>query len=267
MRRASLELFAIAPLFAIVLAILTGALPVRAAEGVDAFARVVVEETALRSGPGVSHRVVYVARRGETFIVESRKGAGFWLKLVMPDGRSGWVLGETVQPIAISANATDRPSTPGFFAPPPLAEARGGLAILGGVFDETASRGVRNGYLELRPAVVLAPTIGFEPYVGMSLTENGNQLLYGGAVAVHFAPDWAIEPYATVGLGALSTFPNVDQFVLRRETVWAARAGAGLLLALRMRILVRVEASNLTLFTEDSYRNAQIYQGGLGVYF
>jgi hypothetical protein len=84
---------------------------------------------------------------------------------------------------------------------------------------------------------------------------------------VHFAPDWAIEPYATLGLGGLSTFPNVDQFVLQRETVWAARAGAGFLLALRMRILVRVEASNLTLFTEDSYRNAQIYQGGLGVYF
>ena len=237
------------------------------AERVDAFARVVVEETMLRSGPGVSHRVVYVAHRGETFIVESRKGSGFWLKVTMPDGRSGWVLGETVQPIAVSANATDRPSTPGFFAPPPLADARGGLAILGGVFDETASRGVRNGYLELRPAFVLSPTIGFEPYAGMALTENGNQLLYGGAVAVHFAPDWAVEPYATLGLGGLSTFPNVDQFVLQRETVWAARAGAGFLLALRMRILVRVEASNLTLFTEDSYRNAQIYQGGLGVYF
>ena len=257
-----------------VLALALGALvmagaarPARAAEAVEAFARVVVEETALRSGPGVSHRVVYVAHRGETFIVESRKGSGFWLKVVMPDGRSGWVLGETVQPIAVSPGATDRPSTPGFFAPPPLAEARGGMAILGGVLDETGSRGVRNGYLELRPALVLAPTIGFEPYVGMALTENGNQVLYGGAVAVHFAPDWAVEPYATIGLGGLSTFPNSDQFILKKETVWAARAGAGILLALRMRILVRLEASNLTLFTEDSYRNAQIYQGGLGVYF
>jgi hypothetical protein len=239
----------------------------RAADRVDAFARVVVEESSLRSGPGVSHRVVYIAHRGETFIVESRKGSGFWLKVVMPDGRSGWVLGETVQPIAVSANAADRPSTPGFFAPPPLAEARGGLAILGGVLDEKSSRGVRNGYLELRPAVVLAPTLSFEPYIGMALTENGNELLYGGAVAVHFAPDWAVEPYAIIGLGGLTTFPNSDQFIMQRETVWAARAGAGLLLALRMRILVRLEASNLTLFTEDSYRNAQIYQGGVGVYF
>ncbi|MET0594011.1 MAG: SH3 domain-containing protein [Polyangiaceae bacterium] len=248
------------------LAALSWMRPAHAEEKVDAFARVVVEETTLRSGPGVSHRVIYVAHRGETFIVESRKGTGFWLKVVMPDGRSGWVLGETVQPIAVAANAVDRPSTPGFCAPPPLAEAHGGLAIMGGVFDEP-SRGVSNGYLELRPAFVLAPTIGFEPYAGMALTQNGNELLYGGAVSLHFAPDWAIEPYATLGLGGLSTFPNVDSFVMKRETVWAARAGAGLLLALRMRILVRLEASNLTLFTEDSYRNAQIYQGGLGVYF
>lgn len=233
----------------------------------DAFARVVVEETALRSGPGVSHRVVYMAHRGETFVIESRKGAGFWLKVLLPDGRGGWVLGDAVQPIGISENAQDRPAVPGFFAPPPLAEARGGVAILGGALDERSSGAGANGYLELRPAIVLAPTVGFEPYVGMALTENGNQLLYGASFTLHLVPDWAVEPYATLGLGGLSTFPNSDQFVLRKETVWAARAGGGLLFALRARILVRVEATNLSFFTEDSYRNAQIYEGGLGVYF
>jgi hypothetical protein len=239
----------------------------QAAGDVEAFARVVVEETVLRSGPGISHRVVYVAHRGETFVIESRKGAGFWLKVLLADGRGGWVLGETVQPIAVNPNAPDRPSTPGFFAPPPLAEARGGMAILGGVLNETRLGRPRNGYLEIKPALVLAPTIGFEPYVGMALTDNGNEVLYGGAFTMHLAPDWVVEPYVTMGLGGLSTFPNADQFALHKETVWAARAGGGLLLALRFRILVRLEASNLSLFTEDSYRNAQIFQGGFGVYF
>jgi hypothetical protein len=251
----------------LVLTVLSSGALARAEERVDAFARVVVEETVFRSGPGVSHRIVYVAHRGETFVIDSRKGAGFWLKVVLPDGRTGWVLGETVQPIAVSEGAADRPATPGFFAPPPLAEARGGVAILGGVLDEKVSRGTRNGYLEMRPAFVLSPTIGFEPYIGMALTENGNEMVYGGAFTVHLAPDWAIEPYGTLGLGGLSTFPNSDQFILKKETVWAARAGAGVLLALRLRILVRLEANNLTIFTEDSYRNAQIYEGGLGVYF
>ena len=128
-------------LVAVVLALALAPSMARASDDVEAFARVVVEETALRSGPGVSHRVVLVAHRGDTFVIESRKGAGFWLKVVLPDGRSGWVLGETVQPIAVSANAPDRPSTPGFFAPPPLAEARGGVAIMGGVLDETPRGG------------------------------------------------------------------------------------------------------------------------------
>jgi hypothetical protein len=255
-------------LIAVSLLTLLGSTPARAdSDHVDAFARVVVEETTFRSGPGVSHRIIYVAHRGETFVIDSRKGAGFWLKVILPDGRSGWVLGETVQPIAVSEGASDRPSTPGFFAPPPLAEARGGVAILGGVLDEKSSRGTRNGYLELKPAIVLAPTLAFEPYIGMALTENGNELLYGGAFTVHLAPDWAIEPYGTLGMGGLTTFPNSDQFVMQKETVWAARAGAGLLLALRLRVLVRLEASNLSIFTEDSFRNVQIYEGGFGVYF
>ena len=192
----------------VVLALAVVSREARAAVEVEAFARVVVEETALRSGPGVSHRVVYVAHRGETFVIESRKGAGFWLKVALPDGRTGWVLGETVQPIAVNPNAPDRPSTPGFFAPPPLAEARGGVAILGGALDETSSRGSRNGYLEVRPAFVLAPTIAFEPFAGMALTENGNELLYGGAFTVHLAPDWAIEPYGTLGLGGMIDVPQ-----------------------------------------------------------
>ncbi len=46
-----------------------------------------------------------------------------------------------------------------------------------------------------------------------------------------------------------------------------ARAGGGLLFALRNRILVRIEVTNLSLFSADSYKNAQTYSGGLGVYF
>ena len=42
------------------------------ADNIDAFARVVVAETALRSGPGVGHRVIYRATRGETFLIEGR---------------------------------------------------------------------------------------------------------------------------------------------------------------------------------------------------
>jgi hypothetical protein len=39
------------------------------------------------------------------------------------------------------------------------------------------------------------------------------------------------------------------------------------LFALRNRILVRLEVTNLSVFSADSYKNAQTYAGGLGVYF
>jgi hypothetical protein len=72
-----------------------------------------------------------------------------------------------------------------------------------------------------------------------------------------------------VGLfgGGLSVFPNPDSFVLKREDLYLARAGGGVLFALRNRILVRLEATNLSLFSAESYKNAQTYSGGLGVYF
>ena len=38
-------------------------------------------------------------------------------------------------------------------------------------------------------------------------------------------------------------------------------------MALRNRILVRLEVTNLSVFTPETYKNAQTYAGGLGVYF
>ena len=43
--------------------------------------------------------------------------------------------------------------------------------------------------------------------------------------------------------------------------MFVARAGGGFLFALRNRILVRIEATNLSVFSADSYKNAQTYAG------
>jgi hypothetical protein len=51
------------------------------------------------------------------------------------------------------------------------------------------------------------------------------------------------------------------------EDFYVARAGGGLLFALRNRILVRLEVTNLAVFTPETYKNAQTYAGGFGVYF
>lgn len=240
--------------------LLLGARSAWAAGEPEAFARVVVAETVMRSGPGVSHQVVHIAARGETFAIEGREGPGFWLRVLLPDGRVAYVLGDTVEPIAIDENAPDAPSRPGLFAPPLLADARGGFALTAGVFDG-------QGYAEVKPALVLSPAVALEPYGGLMLSPEGRRFLYGAGGTLNLTPDWAIAPFVHLGAGAVTTTPNQDAQVLKGGTVAHARAGGGLLLSLRWRILVRLEAMHLVLFEADFKRNAQAYVGGLGTYF
>ncbi len=235
----------------------------------EAFARVVVDSAELRTGPSVSYRVLYVAHRGETFALDGRPGTGFWLRVLLPDGRAAYALGDQVEPFAVNPNDQSAPSRPGFFAPPPLEGARGGLALMGGALVIPVTGGAQKtyGYLEARPSLVLHRTVSLEAFVGDGLTSDGAQLLYGGGVSIYLAPGWPVCPFLGLAAGGLSVFPTQDTFVRNRQDFYLAREGGGFLLALRGRILVRVEVTNLSLFDSNSYRNAQTYEGGLGVYF
>lgn len=266
------RLRALAALLAVAVAapVLTTARTARAEEEEpEAFARVVVDQTDMRTGPGVSFRAIYTAKRGETFAIDGRQGGGYWLRVLLPDGRVVFVVGEHVQPFAVKKGEANAPSRPGFFAPPPLEGAHGGFAMLGGLLNiQNSDKAFKQfGYLELRPQIVIDKTFTLEGFFGDGLTADGAQLLYGGGATVHLFPSWIIGPFLGLGLGGLSVFPNADSFVLRREDVFVARAGGGLLFALKGRILVRLEVTNLTLFSADTYRNAQTFSGGLGVYF
>ncbi|MFO0569835.1 MAG: SH3 domain-containing protein [Polyangiaceae bacterium] len=228
-------------------------------EDVDAFAKVVTAEAELRSGPGVSHRVIYRASRGETFLIEGREGSGYWLKVALPDGRIAYVLGDTVEPVAAGPDAPEGSVKPGFFSPPALQTANGGFALMAGWFD-------RDGYVEIRPAWVLAPAIAIEPYGGIALQTDSRRFVYGIGGTLNLMPDWPIAPFVHIGGGRMHEKPN-DEFVRSAADFFHARAGGGFLVSLRWRILIRLEANNTILFTEDSYKNVQTYYGGLGTYF
>ena len=110
------------------------------------------------------------------------------------------------------------------------------------------------------------PAIALEPYIGIALEPDSRRLVYGLAGTLNLAPDWAIAPYVTLGAGGVHENPK-DEFVERERSWFHARAGGGLLVSLRLRILLRLEATNFALFTEDDYENVQSYIGGLGTYF
>ena len=248
------------PVTALAIACVFASSPAKAAEEEDAFARVIVADTDLRAGPGVSHRVIYHAHRGETFLIQTRETSGFWLQVAMPDGRTAFVLGDTVEAVAVSEDAPDAPAKPGFFAPPALQSARGGFALMGGTYD-------RDGYVELKPAFVLAPAIAFEPFIGLALKADSRRVVYGLAGTLNLAPDWAIAPFVTLGAGGMHEQPKDEASVRLKRNWFQARAGDGVLISLRWRVLFRLEASNMVLYTEDAYQNVQTYIGGLGTYF
>ncbi len=240
-----------------------------AAEEPDAFVRVVVDSAELRSGPSISSRVIYTAHRGETFAVDGRQGSGFWLRVVLSDGRTAYGLGDEMVVFAVRPGEPDAPSRPGIFATPPLEGAVAGFAILGGVLAVPVRDNTTRafGYLEGRPSLVVHRTVTLDGYIGDALTADGSQIIFGGGATVHFAPSWPICPFLGIGGGGLSVRPNADSFVLQREDLYMARAGGGILMALRGRILVRLEVTNMALFDSESMKNAQTYAGGFGVYF
>jgi hypothetical protein len=255
---------------ALVLAVLTTTTTrARAAEEPDAFARIVVDSAELRSGPGISYRIIYTAPRGETFAIDGRQGSGFWLRVILPDGRAAYILGDEVQVFAVRPGEPEAPSRPGIFASPPLQGTRAGFAIIGGILSipirDNTTRAF--GYMEFRPSIVLHPTVTLDGFLGNALTADGAQVLYGGGATVNFAPTWSICPFLGIAGGGIHVRPNADSFVLKREDLYVARASAGILMALRGRILVRLEASNLALFDSEDLKNAQTYAGGFGVYF
>jgi len=234
--------------------------PAEIDQSLDTVARVISSSSELRAGPGLSYRVIERAERGETFFVQGREQTGYWLRVYLPDGRTAYLLGDTADTMLATDAGADAPGAPGVFAPPPLSSAHGGLAMTGGIFDG-------DGYAELKPAIVVTRALSLEPYVGLVMSPSGRSLLYGGGATVNLAPDFALAPYLTLGGGGYSTMPNDDAFVLRRETLFHARAGGGLLVSLRWRITLRLEATNTVLFNASAYRNAQSFVGGLGSYF
>lgn len=251
---------------------MAGATNARAASGEEAepeaFARVIVDMAELRTGPGASYRVIYEAHRGETFALDGRPSAGeFWLRVLLPDGRAAYALGDEVQPFAVDPNAEGAPSRPGLFAPPPLEGSRIGVSLVGGALSVPFITGGTQGYVEARPSLVIHKTVSLEGFIGDGLTQDGTELLYGGGVSIYLAPSWPICPFVGLFGGGFSLFPNPDSFVLQRHDYFVARAGGGILMALRNRILLRIEGTELSVFDAETYRVGWTVAGGLGVYF
>lgn len=227
----------------------------------ELYARVIVTAAAVTSGPGPSYRRVYVAHRGEVFPVKARATSGYWFRIELPDGTTGWIRGDTVYNHEVSEEeASGGRFLPGVFAPPPLMDAHGETAIQFGVLGS-------GGMMAVRPTFLLDPTFGFELNLQASVARGGRLMIGTGGGVVNLFPRSPIVPFLVVGGGVSVSDPNADTFLLRSGTTGVFCAGGGIRIGLKYRITLRLEARAYVFHQPDRYVSQEEFSAGLTVFF
>jgi hypothetical protein len=230
----------------------------------DPHLRVIVPRAPVRSGPGFTYRELYRAERGEVFAVVDRNGS-YWFRVILPDGRFGWIYGEQVLPfeIEISGSRASRAWAAvkeTLFAPSPIPSSSVGFTFSGGAIGG-------EGAFMFRPSVTLDAHFALEAHIGEAVGKDGSLLLYGLSGDILLWPLGPFVPFVALGAGGATSFPKVNGVTQASKTQFSLDAGGGLAVILRKRIILRFDFRNYTLFTPNSTENRQEYSGGLAVFF
>lgn len=224
------------------------------------YARVIVDATALRTGPGAGFRIVRIAEQGETFEVRERATRGYWFRVQLSDGSLAWIDGNAVYNHEVGPRSRGSRFMAFLFAPPPLLSAHGELAVQLGVLSG-------NGFMALRPTWLLAPTFGFEANLAASVGSAGRLFMGGIGPVFNIFPSWPIVPFFAGGGGFAKASPNADDFVLGSGVSSMIYAGGGLRMGFRYRLIVRVEARSYAFFEADRLVAQEEVSGGLSTFF
>lgn len=228
------------------------------------FARVIVDRTVLRSGPGGAFRSVRSARRGDVFPVVERGTRGYWFRVELPDGTHAWISGDAVYTHELSAEEASRGRfLPELFAPAPLPHATGELSFAFGVLGVSQP----NGFMAIRPAIYLAPEIGIEATLAAAAGSGGRLLMGALGGIINVFPDSPVVPFFGAGGGFVVSDPNADTFLLRSGISGALYAGGGLRFAFRYRITLRLEARAWAIYDENRFVAQEELSAGLTVFF
>jgi hypothetical protein len=233
----------------------------------DAYLRVISQRAPVHSGPGATYREVYEAERGDVFEVIERGTTGFWFKVVLDDGTTGWILGDLVFPYEGTPSGggalarLGRAIRRAILGPPPIGHgADVELSFSAGILD-------REGMFVLRPAWVIDPYWSVEGFAGLSPRGQKDIFVGGLSWTLRLAPGAALGPFVNAGTGGAHIRPKADNFVDREESLFALVAGGGFEITFKKQITLRLDFRNWTLFDPNKASNGQEYTGGLAIFF
>ncbi len=248
-------------------ALLAATVGVGADASADAYLRVITQQAPVYTGPGTSYRKVYVADRGDVLEVLKRGTEGFWFKVLLEDGTTGWVYGELVFPFEVVED-TDvsiftrawRATRRFLFAPSPVPTSDVEISFSAGVLDS-------EGVFILRPAYLLDQYWAIEGYFGLSPRAQQDVFLYGAGWTFRLWPGSALGPHVHVGVGGAAFRKKADAPVGSDQDQFTLSVGGGFEMTFKKQITVRLDFRNWTIWDPDKSSNAQEYSGGLAIFF
>lgn len=232
----------------------------------EALARVLAEQANVHTGPGFAYRVIYVATRDEVLPVIERATRAHWFRVRLPDGTSGWILGDQVFPMDLNtAEAHRGPSVwrrvaDAVFSPSPLLEGRFGLSFSAGVL------GGDSAFL-FRPSFLFEPHLSLEAFFGETVGNQLDVLYYGAGPNIFVFPRSPVTPFLAAAAGGATGRPKADQFAIRDSSYAVVNVGGGLLVALKKRITLRGDVRHYVIFEPNKNQRIQEYSGALSIVF
>jgi hypothetical protein len=233
----------------------------------EAYLRVISQRAPVHTGPGARYRELYVAERGEVFQALERGGAGFWFRIELEDGTTGWVLGELVFPFEVVEE-----EHPGVFrrmgrairrailGPSPVPYSDVEISFSAGALDG-------EGAFLLRPAWLIDQYFALEGFAGLSPRQDDDLYLAGLGWTLRLAPGAALGPFLNAGVGVAHLRPKADNFTQEPETLMALAAGGGFEITFKKQITIRLDYRNWTIFDPDVASSGQELSGGLAIFF
>lgn len=252
---------------AAVLAALLVLLAAPADAAAEVYLRVIAQRAPVHTGPGAEYREVYYAERGQVMPVLERGTTGYWYRVALDDGTTGWIFGDLV----FAFEQEDRGPS-GFFGrlwhgiagailgPPAVGRADVELAFSVGMLDS-------EGVYFLRPAWLIDPYFAIEAFAGLNARAQQDVFLGGLGWTLRMRPGATLGPYVHAGVGAARFRPKADNFTDPEQTLMAVNAGGGLEMTFKKQITLRLDFRSWVLFDQNQSSNAQEYTGGLAIFF
>jgi hypothetical protein len=236
----------------------------------QALVRVIAEAASVRTGPGFGYRVVYRANQGEVLTAIGRATHDHWFRVELPDGTYGWILGDEVFPLDIDTAAAHRgPSiwtrmSHAMFSPSPLMSENVTFTFSAGVLGG-------DGMFMFRPAVLLAPHVSLEGFVGETVGNQIDVTYTGGGFNAYLFPTSPVTPFVGGAAGGAFGRPKADQYAIDHRgqslNFSLVNVGGGLIVSFKKRITLRGDARHYVIFNANKIQRIQEFSGALAVFF